>query len=241
MSEGNGARGDASLEQLEHGADRFYGKYRGIVVNNIDPMQMGRLQALVPEVLGEVPSGFALPCTPYPGTASGFYAVPMIGAGVWIEFEAGDTSRPIWVGGWWGAGQLPPREQAIPAQPTTKILRSDFGLLLALDDLQQTITISDALGLNLMSIKVLEGTIEVKSLVRVVLEAPVIQHGQAAMHPAVFGDLLLAYLNQLVAMFNAHVHPGELAAGILPVTPAPPVPPFPPATPALISIKNLVE
>ena len=80
-----------------------------------------------------------------------------------------------------------------------------------------------------------------KSAVRVVLEAPLIQHGQGATHPAVFGDQLLTYLNQLVTMFNAHVHPGELAAGILPVTPAPPVPPLPPATPALISTKNLVE
>ena len=68
-----------------------------------------------------------------------------------------------------------------------------------------------------------------------------IHHGQGATHPAVFGDQLLTYLNQLVAMFNSHVHPGELAAGFLPVTPAPPVPPFPPATPALLSIKNLVE
>jgi hypothetical protein len=57
----------------------------------------------------------------------------------------------------------------------------------------------------------------------------------------VFGDQLLAYLNQLVAMFNAHVHPGEMAGGVLPVTPAPPVPFFPAATPALISTKNLVE
>ena len=73
------------------------------------------------------------------------------------------------------------------------------------------------------------------------LEAPLIRHGQNAAHPAVFGDQLLAYLNQLVAMFNTHVHPGELAVGILPVTPAPPVPPFPPATPSLISTKNLVE
>ncbi|HMK92765.1 MAG TPA: hypothetical protein VK576_07180, partial [Thermoleophilia bacterium] len=73
------------------------------------------------------------------------------------------------------------------------------------------------------------------------LEAPLIQHGQAAMHPAVYGDQLLAYLNQLVTIFNTHIHPGELAAGILPVTPAPPVAPAPPATPALISTKNLVE
>ena len=45
---------------------------------------------------------------------------------------------------------------------------------------------------------------------RVVLEAPLIKHGAGAAHPAVFGDELLAYLNQLVSMFNAHVHPGEL-------------------------------
>ena len=229
------------IEPLERHSDRFYGKYRGIVLNNQDPLQIGRLQAIVPEVLGEVPSGWALPCAPYAGTGSGFYAIPMIGAGVWIEFEAGDPSRPIWTGAWWATGEVPMDEQTTPSQPTRKILRTDFGLIVSLDDLQQTITLSDAVGLNLMSIKVLQGTIEIKSLVRVVLEAPLIQHGQAAAHPAVFGDQLLLYLNQLVTMFNAHVHPGEMAGGVLPVSPAPPVPPFPPATPSLISTKNLVE
>jgi hypothetical protein len=91
-----------------------------------------------------------------------------------------------------------------------------------------------------MTVKVAEGTIEIRSAVRIVLEAPLIQHGQGASHPAVFGDQLLAYLNQLVSMFNAHIHPGELAGGFLPVTPAPPVPPFPPATPSLISTKNFM-
>jgi hypothetical protein len=238
---GNGTSSEAVLGTLERHADRFYGKYRGLVLNNIDPLQIGRLQATVPEVLGAVPSGWALPCAPYAGTGSGLYAIPPVGAGVWIEFEAGDTSRPIWSGAWWAAGEVPMDQNSTPSQPTRKILRSDFGLIVSLDDVEQTITISDAVGLNLMSVKVLEGTIEVKSAVRVVLEAPLIQHGQGAAHPAVFGDQLLAYLNQLVAMFNAHVHPGEMAAGILPVTPAPPVPFFPPATPSLISVKNLVE
>jgi len=240
MMEPNG-RLHETLDRAEHDADRFYGKYRGIVVNNLDPLQIGRLQAMVPEVLGEIPCGWASPCVPYAGTGSGFYAIPPVGAGVWIEFEAGDTSRPIWVGAWWAAGEVPMDEQATPSQPTRKIMRSDFGLLVSLDDLKQTITISDALGINLMSVKVALGTIEIRSAVRVVLEAPLIQHGKAAAHPAVYGDQLLAYLNQLVAMFNTHVHPGELAIGILPVTPAPPVAPFPPATPALISTKNLVE
>jgi Type VI secretion system/phage-baseplate injector OB domain len=232
---------EAALASLERQADRFFGKYRGIVVNNIDPLQIGRLQALVPEVLGQIPSGWASPCVPYAGTGSGLYAIPPLGAGVWIEFEAGDTSRPIWVGAWWAAGEVPVNEQMIPSLPTTKILRSDFGLLIALDDVQQTITISDPVGINLMTVKVLQGTVEIRSAVRVVLEAPLIQHGQTATHPAVFGDQLLAYLNQLVAMFNTHVHAGETAAGFLPVTPAPPVAQFPLATPSLISTKNLVE
>jgi hypothetical protein len=231
----------SGLDLLERHADRFYGKYRGLVTDNQDPMQIGRLKASVPAVLGEVTSGWALPCAPYAGTASGFYAIPPVGAGVWIEFEAGDTSRPIWSGAWWATGEVPMDEKSTPSQPTRKILRSDFGLLVSLDDNAQTITLSDSLGLNLMTVKVTEGTIEIRSAVQVVLEAPLIKHGQNAAHPAVFGDQLLTYLNQLVAMFNAHLHPGEMAGGFLPVTPAPPVPPFPPATPSLISTKNLVE
>jgi hypothetical protein len=102
------------------------------------------------------------------------------------------------------------------------------------------LTLSDIAGLNIMAIKVLEASIEIRALGLVVLEAPLIQHGQAAAHPAVFGDQLLAYLNLLVTVFNTHVHPGELAAGLIPVTPAVPLPQAPPATPALLSIKNLV-
>jgi hypothetical protein len=232
---------DTSAEAIERGVDRYYGKYRGLVVNNVDPLQLGRLQAMVPEVLGESPSGWAQPCAPYGGTACGFFAIPPVGAGVWIEFEAGDVSRPIWAGTWWATGEVPMDQLGVPAQPTTKILRSDFGLIVALDDVKQTITLSDALGVNLVSVKVMEGTVEIRSALKVVLEAPLIQHGQAAFHPAVYGDQLLAYLAQLVTIFNTHVHPGELAAGFIPVTPAPPVAPMTPPTPALVSTKNLVE
>ncbi len=227
---------------MDEKSDRFYGKYRGLVTVNVDPQNRGRLKATVPEVLGEIPSSWALPCAPYAGTGAGFFAVPPIGAGVWIEFEAGEVSRPIWTGTWWATGELPMDEKGVPAQaPTSKIMRTEFGLVLSMDDAAQTITLSDAIGVNLMTIKVTEGTIQIKSAVRVQLEAPLIQHGQGAAHPAVFGDQLLAYLNQLVTLFNSHVHPGELAAGFIPVTPAPPVVPFPSATPSLISTKVVVE
>lgn len=97
----------AHLDALEQQADRFYGKYRGLVVDNLDPARTGRIKAMVPEVLGEVPSGWALPCQPFTGTGAGLYAVPQPGAGVWIEFEAGDLSKPIWSGCWWADGEIP--------------------------------------------------------------------------------------------------------------------------------------
>jgi hypothetical protein len=224
-----------------HHADRFYGKYRGTVADTNDPSSLGRIQANVPAVLGDVQSGWAYPCTLYAGPGSGLFVIPPVGAGVWMEFEAGDPSRPIWSGGWWGDGDVPQDEQSTQSMPGRKILRTDQNLLVSLDDDAQTISVSDGNGTNILSIKVNQGQIELKGATTAIVEAPLIKAGEGATHPAVFGDELLTYLNQLVNMFNAHMHPGELAAGVLPVTPMTPVPPFPPATPSLISTKNLVE
>lgn len=233
---------EAVREERSARGERFYGKYRGIVTDNTDPRNFGRIKALVPEVLGEVTTGWASPCAPYFGTQAGFFAVPPVGAGVWIEFEAGDPSRPIWVGGWWGEGEVPMRPMGARTTPNTKILRSEGGLIVALDDASQTIAISDAAGANSMIVDVATQSVTLKGTTRVVFESPQILEGsQGASHPAVLGDQLLSYLNQLVSMFNAHVHPGELAAGMLPVTPAPPQPFFPPATPGLLSIKVKLE
>jgi hypothetical protein len=233
---------DQQVQQLlDRQLDKFYGKYRGLVFDNQDPTKRGRIQAVVPEVLGTEHTTWAEPCTPYGGTTSGFYAIPPMGAGVWIEFEAGDVSRPVWVGCWWATGETPPGPDAALPDPFTKVLRTETGLHAALDDTGQSIVLSDIAGMNIMSIKVLEGTIEIKALAQVVLDAPLIKHGGGATHPAVFGDQLLAYLGQLVAAFNSHVHPGELALGLLPVTPMLPTPLAAPPTPALNSIQNLVQ
>ena len=73
-----------------------------MVVNNIDPMQIGRIQAMVPDVSAMLPTTWAMPCVPIAGKQMGTYVVPQIGAGVWIEFEQGDPDFPVWVGGFWG-------------------------------------------------------------------------------------------------------------------------------------------
>ncbi len=107
---------------------RFYGKFRGTVVNNVDPLQIGRIMAIVPDVSGVAPTSWAMPCVPVAGINSGVFAVPQLGSGVWIEFEQGDPDRPIWVGGYWGtaaevpvlARSVPPAVNGITIQTTLK-------------------------------------------------------------------------------------------------------------------------
>ena len=220
----------------EEGAAPHYGKYRGIVTDNQDPNNLGRLKARVPEVLLDVETGWALPAaTPYSGDGSGLYTVPEPGAGVWIEFEAGDVSRPIWSGCWWGDGQLPKNNSGTAATPSMKIIRSEQGLMVTMDDDGQTIHVSDQNGQNMLEIQVQPGKITIKGATKAVVEAPQIELVENSTHPVVFGDQLLQYLNQIVQLYQVHVHPGELALGVFPVTPAPPVPPLPPATPVLVS------
>jgi hypothetical protein len=117
---------------------RFYGKYRGTVINNIDPMQMGRILAMVPAVSGVALSSWAMPCVPIAGKQEGFFAVPQLGAGVWIEFEEGDPDKPIWVGGYWGlAAEVPALALAPPAiPPGQNIVLQSTG--------QNTLLLSDA-------------------------------------------------------------------------------------------------
>ena len=110
---------------LEHWVkSHFFGKYRGKVVDNNDPAQKGRLQVTVPAVLGAL-NLWAMPCVPYAGPQVGFYCLPPVGAGVWVEFEGGDPTYPVWVGCFWGDGELPPEAST----PDNRQLQTEQALL----------------------------------------------------------------------------------------------------------------
>lgn len=95
--------------------EKFYGKYRGLVISNLDPMQQGRLQVQVPDVAGLAPLSWAMPCAPVAGIQNGMFALPQPGSGVWVEFEQGDADKPIWVGCFWGsAAEVPALALATP-------------------------------------------------------------------------------------------------------------------------------
>jgi len=215
--------------------NRYFGKYRGTVTDNADPTNRGRIKVRVPAVLGDL-QVWAMPCVPYTGNGSGTYMVPEPEAGVWVEFEAGDPSYPIWTGSFWADDELPTNETDNIATPPLKIVRSEKGLMVTFDDEGQVITLSDKDGSNILTIEVQRGQITLKGSSKVVVEAPLIELVENATHPLVFGDNLLQYLQQLEMIFNTHLHPGQLAAGIVPVVPTPPAMPItPPASPALHS------
>jgi uncharacterized protein involved in type VI secretion and phage assembly len=117
---------------------QFFGKYRGMVMNNIDPMQMGRIMVQVPDVSNVLPSTWAMPCAPIAGMQNGMFALPAIGSGVWVEFEQGDIDYPIWVGCFWGsAAEVPALARATPPAIAAITLQTQ---------LQNGITISDLPG-----------------------------------------------------------------------------------------------
>jgi uncharacterized protein involved in type VI secretion and phage assembly len=166
--------------------NKFFGKYRGVVIDNVDPLQTGRLMVQVPDVSNILPSTWAMPCLPFAGIQSGLYAVPEIGSTVWVEFEQGNPDYPIWVGCFWGtAADVPalalagaPGLQQIVVQTTGQntllisdvpgptggiMLKSSTGALISVSDIG--ITISNGQGATIAmtgpAVTINEGALEV--------------------------------------------------------------------------------
>lgn len=128
---------------------QFQGKFRGVVTDNRDTNSRGRLKLKVPDVLGDLESGWAMPCVPYAGDNVGLFLLPPVGASVWVEFEHGDPDYPIWTGCFWGDEKtetLP----ASPAVPEKKVLKTHAGTI-TLDDTPRggSITIETMTGMKI--------------------------------------------------------------------------------------------
>ncbi len=122
---------------------QFFGMYRGKVKQNVDPNNVGRIQVSCPAVLGEGTLSWAMPCAPYAGSGVGVFAIPPVGANVWVEFEAGDPDYPIWSGCFWGTGEAP----AAPAIPQMKVIKTDMA----------TITLNDTPGIGGITLQTASG------------------------------------------------------------------------------------
>lgn len=141
----------ALLDVLDRFRYRFYGKYRG-TVTDVDASTL-RIKATVPAVLGTQPTGWCRACVPYAGPNVGIAFLPETGSGVWIEFEGGDVSYPIWAGCYWRDGEQPsdatPTVKAIVTVAPHKILFDDDGSTITISDPNQNTVTLDSSGITL--------------------------------------------------------------------------------------------
>src|ERR1017187_2132512 len=118
---------DITQHLLQWVRSHYFGKFRGTVTDNQDMTNRGRLKVSVPAVLGSL-EVWAMPCVPYAGDGVGFYSLPPNQSGVWVEFEAGDPSYPIWTGCFWADDELPDT-----GGPSIKFWKTD-SLAVRMDD-----------------------------------------------------------------------------------------------------------
>ena len=70
----------------------YNGIYQGTVVSTADPAMKGRLQVSMPFISNGI-VGWCMPCRP-----AGSTSLPVVGATVWVMFEAGNVMAPVWMG-----------------------------------------------------------------------------------------------------------------------------------------------
>lgn len=120
----------------------YFGIYRGIVDAIEEGDNLGIISVKIPDVFGaDHVVEKVRPCSPFAGDKHGFVTIPEVGDGVWIQFEAGQTSLPVWIGFWWAAGEMPePKGALVRSFITTK------GHKLLLDDDADELTVQHSGG-----------------------------------------------------------------------------------------------
>jgi phage baseplate assembly protein V len=222
---------------------KISGVVQALVTNVEDPEGLGRVQLEFPWLDEAYRTNWTPIATPLTGGQRGQFFMPEVGDEALVAFEHGDFDHPFVVGFLWNGVDKPPETEVqnrvilTPGGHTLRfedkdgsrkvVLKSTDGHHLTIDDAGHEITVSDSDGNNRLTIQITAGQIKIEAATNVTLEAPAINLVDGSTHPLVFGDQLLSYLNQLVALYNSHTHPFF----------ATPAPPFTPALPVLISTR----
>ena len=153
-----------------------FGLYRGLVRDIDDPETLGRIRAEVPELLGSGQvTTWASYCSPFGGGGAGFFMLPKPGDGVWIMFERGEPTKPVWLGFWFNQTDTPPQGSGADV----RILQTKSGHRVIFKDTegQESITIEDPQGQKIQW-KSPDGEILIQANTKVTVKAPVVHVGK---------------------------------------------------------------
>jgi uncharacterized protein involved in type VI secretion and phage assembly len=157
----------------------YYGTYKGIVTDNTDPQDQGRVKVRMPELgRDEALEFFAYPISPFAGDGFGIFFPPEVDARVWIVFEGGNPTMPLYLGGWWpnpskapGGSQVPAEASPNGQSPLVREIRTKGGHRIIFDDgTDPGITIETQNGSSIQ-IKDSEGTVKIIATQEVSVEA----------------------------------------------------------------------
>ena len=109
-----------------------FGVMSGIVKDNEDPENMGRVQIEFPYWENNDVTGWARVATPMAGAEKGVYFLPEVGDEVLVAFENGDVRYPYVIGCLWNGEDKPPETN--DGNNNVRMIKTRSGHEIILDD-----------------------------------------------------------------------------------------------------------
>lgn len=196
------------MEEQKYGFEHcglFYGIYKAQVVDNNDPLGVGRLVLSCPTVHGPTTAQiWARPKASFGGKQNGLWAIPDIGEWVYVSFDHGRAEFPIWEGGWWADNG------DVTADMTLKnvVLCTAEGLKIVINRTENTVLIQQSNG---NSILIAGDAITVQSASQVSVQAPEIMTGNGGALQALATQAFLTYFsNNIIPFLQSKGYTGPL-------------------------------
>ena len=149
----------------------------GIVTNNADPEELGRVKVAFPWLCETDESAWARLVSPMAGAGRGLFALPEIDDEVLVGFEHGDIHRPFVLGTLWNGQDQPPLKTSEALGRDGKvnqwILRSRSGHTITFNDTAggEEITIVDKTGNNKIVFDSVTDSMRIRAKGKLTIEA----------------------------------------------------------------------
>ncbi len=120
------------IEDTSH-KENITGVVIGIVTNNKDPDDLGRVKVKFPWLSDSDESNWARVISPMAGKERGLFFLPEVDDEVLVAFEFGDINMPYVIGSLWNGKDKPPQTNS-DGKNNLRIIKSRSGHLIKLDD-----------------------------------------------------------------------------------------------------------